>query len=316
MSTTTPYVRPDVKALLDMLTAMAGPKMNELPLADARASYVQMAALVEADPVPLATIRDLSCPGPRGDIPLRLYDPRAERAAGPVVMFYHGGGFVIGDLDSHHALCTTIAAELDLPVVAVHYALAPEHPFPASDEDCIAATRWVAANGAALGREVTGIVTMGDSAGGHLAIVVPQALARDPAAVPVILQVPIYPATDESSDGSMAKFAEGYLLTKETMDWFMDCYAPVAGNPVAYPIHGDQAGSPPTLLVTASLDPLRDQGRRYAAALAAVGVECHFMEMKGSIHGFVNLRKAVPSAQADLLAILAQAKLMLGRILA
>ena len=316
MSAATPYVRPDVKMLLDMLAAMAGPKMNEIPLADARASYAQMAALVEADPVPLATIRDLSCPGPRGDIPLRLYDAQAERAPGPVVMFYHGGGFVIGDLDSHHALCTTIAAELDLPVVAVHYALAPEHPFPASDEDCIAATRWVAENAAALGREATGLITMGDSAGGHLAIVVAQDLAKAPAKVPVILQVPIYPATDESSDGSMAEFAEGFLLTKETMDWFMACYAPVPGDPRAYPIHGDQAGSPPTLLVTASLDPLRDQGRRYAAALAAAGVECHFMEMKGSIHGFVNLRKAVPSAQADMLAILAQAKLMLGRICA
>ncbi len=314
MSDANPYVRPDVKVLLDMLVAMGGPKMNEIPLADARASYTQMGLLVEADPVPLATITDLACPGPRGDIPLRLYDPRSERAPGPVVMFYHGGGFVIGDLDSHHALCTTIAAELDLPVVAVHYALAPENPFPASDEDCIAATRWVAENGPTLGREATGIVTMGDSAGGHLAIVVAQQLAKSQAKAPVILQVPIYPATDESSDGSMAQFADGYLLTKETMDWFMDCYAPVAGNPLAYPIHGEQAGSPPTLLVTASLDPLRDQGRRYAAALVAAGVECHFMEMKGSVHGFVNLRKAVPSTQADLLAILAQAKLMLARI--
>ena len=314
MSQAAPYVRPDVKMLLDMLAAMAGPKMNEIPLADARASYAQMAALVEADPVPLATITDLTCPGPRGDIPLRLYDPRADRGPGPVVMFYHGGGFVIGDLESHHALCTTIAAELDLPVVAVHYALAPEHPFPASDEDCIAATRWVAENGLKLGREATGLITMGDSAGGHLAIVVAQELAKSPAKAPVIMQVPIYPATDESSDGSMAEFAEGYLLTKETMDWFMGCYAPVPGDPRAYPIRGEQAGSPPTLLVTASLDPLRDQGRRYAAALAVAGVECHFMEMKGTIHGFVNLRKAVPSAQADLLAILAQAKLMLGRI--
>lgn len=316
MSDATPYVRPDVKVLLDMLAAMGGPKMSEIPLADARASYAQMGALVEADPVQLATITDLTCPGPRGDIPLRLYDPRSDRGPGPVVMFYHGGGFVIGDLESHHALCTTIAAELDLPVVAVHYALAPEHPFPASDEDCIAATRWVAENGLKLGREITGIVTIGDSAGGHLAIVVPQALAKHPAKVPVIMQIPIYPATDESSDGSMAEFAEGYLLTKETMGWFMGCYAPKAGDPMAYPIHGEKAGSPPTLLVTASLDPLRDQGRRYAAALAAQGVECHFMEMKGSIHGFVNLRKAVPSAQADLLSILAQAKLMLARILA
>lgn len=310
----TPYVRADVKNLLDMLSAMNSPELNTLPLAEARGAYTAMAALVEAEAVPLAVIRDLACPGPGGEIPLRLYDKRAERAPGPVIVFFHGGGFVIGDLDSHHALCTTIADAVDLPVVAVHYRLAPEHPFPASDEDCIAAARWVASAPAELGRVPTGLVTVGDSAGGHLTLVVGQALAATPAAVPVIMQVPLYPATDESADGSMAEFAEGYLLTRSTMDWFMQCYAPKAGDPLAYPALGRMAGSPPTILVTASLDPLRDQGRRYGAGLIAAGVDCTFMEMRGSIHGFANLRKAVPSAQADVLAICGAMRLMLERI--
>ncbi|MDP3908032.1 MAG: alpha/beta hydrolase [Novosphingobium sp.] len=314
MPDTTPYVRPDVKAVLDALVAIGGPEMSDIPLADARAAYLAMGAMLEADALPLAVIKDLACPGPDGDIPLRLYDARETRAAGPVIMFYHGGGFVIGDLDTHHALCTEIATAMDLPVVAVHYRLAPEAPYPAAADDCEAATRWVAESPADLGLTVTGLITIGDSAGGHLAIVVPQALATKAAAVPVIMQVPIYPATDESSDGSMQEFAEGFVLTKKTMDWFMDCYAPVAGEARAYPIHGDHTAAPPTVLATAGLDPLRDQGRRYAAALIQAGVECHYMEMKGIVHGFVNLRKAVPSAQADTHTIFKAMKLMLERI--
>jgi acetyl esterase len=309
-----PFVREDVKAFLAFLNSQPGPKLDELPLADARMVYVMTAAVAEADPVPLATIRDLACPGPAGEIPLRLYDKRESRGPGPVVMFYHGGGFVIGDLDSHHALCTTIAAELDLPVVAVHYRLAPEHPFPAAADDCEAATRWVADGPAELGRPATGLVPMGDSAGGNLTLVTAQALKDSPAAVPVILQVPLYPATDESQDGSMEQFAEGHLLTRQVMNWFMGCYAPQPGDPRAYPLHSDPAGSPPTILVTASLDPLRDQGRRYAARLALAGIDVQFLEMRGSIHGFANVRKAVPSAQADILALLAAVRLKLSQL--
>jgi len=123
-----PYVRPDVKAFLDFMASVPGPSMAELGPEGARASYVQMGLLAEAEPRELAVIKDLTCPGPAGDIPLRFYDARETREPGPAVMFFHGGGFVIGDLDSHHSLCTEIAAELDLPVIAVHYRLAPEHP--------------------------------------------------------------------------------------------------------------------------------------------------------------------------------------------
>ena len=309
-----PYVRPDVAGLLAFLNAQEGPQMHEMPLAEAREAYLVMGALAEADPRELAVIKDLTCPGPAGEVPIRLYDARATRAAGPLILFFHGGGFVIGDLDTHHALCTEIAAEMDLPVVAVHYRLAPEAPFPAAPDDCEAVARWAATSPAALGRTVTGLIPIGDSAGGNLTIVVTNALRDKPAMVPVVMQVPLYPCTDESTDGSMAQFAEGHLLTKDGMDWFMGSYQAQPGHPRAYPAHAGAADTPPTVLVTAGLDPLRDQGRRYGAALIEAGVDVDYHEMRGSIHGFVNLRKAAPSTQTDTHAIFAAMKLMLARV--
>ena len=313
-SPTAPYVRPDVAGFLAFLNSIEGPQMHELPLDEARASYLAMVPVAEADPRELAVIKDLTCPGPAGAIPLRFYDARETREPGPVILFFHGGGFVIGDLDTHHALCTEIAAEMDLPVLAVHYRLAPEAPFPAAPDDCEAVARWLAQSPAALDRSVTGLIPIGDSAGGNLTIVITNALRDNPAKVPVVMQVPIYPATDESADGSMAQFAEGHLLTKTGMDWFMGSYQSVSGDPRAYPLLADPAGSPPTVLVTAGLDPLRDQGRRYGAALIAAGVDVYYHEMRGSIHGFVNLRKAVPSTQIDTHTVFAAMKLMLGRL--
>ncbi|MFC4295434.1 alpha/beta hydrolase [Novosphingobium tardum] len=308
------YVRPDVAGFLAFLNAMDGPEMSALPLAEARAAYLAMTPVAEADPRPLSVIRDLSCPGPAGQIPLRLYDARESRDPGPVVMFFHGGGFVIGDLDTHHNLCTEIAAELDLPVVAVHYRLAPEHKFPAAPDDCEAATRWVAGNPAELGRKATGLIPMGDSAGGNLTIVVTQALAERPAEVPVVLQVPIYPLSDEKSDHqSMVDFGEGHLLTRNAMEWFGESYAAKSGDKRAYPILGEHATTPPTVLVTAGLDPIRDSGRVYGIELIRAGSDVIFLEMKGSIHGFVNLRKAVPSAQRDLHAIFDAIRLLLDK---
>ena len=311
---TGPYTRPDVRGFLDFLNSIEGPQMHEMPLADARGAYLAMLPLAELDPRPLAVIRDLTCPGPAGEIPLRFYDARDTREPGPAIVFYHGGGFTIGDLDSHHALCTEIATEMDLPVIAVHYRLAPEHVFPAAADDCEAATRWVAESPAALGREITGLIPIGDSAGGNLTIVVTQALMDRPAVVPVVLQVPIYPLSDEKTDHtSMRDFAEGHLLTEKSMAWFGECYAAEAGNLRAYPIHGNHAAMPPTVLVTASLDPIRDSGRVYGAQLILAGSDVVFMEMKGSIHGFTTLRKALPSAQADMQRIFAAMRLMLGK---
>lgn len=281
----------------------------------ARQTYLAMGSVGEADPLPLPVIRDLAAPGPTGPIPLRLYDTRETREAGPVVMFFHGGGFVIGDLDSHHALCTEIAAGLDLPVIAVDYRLAPEHPFPAAPDDCEAATRWIASSPAELGRTVTGLILTGDSAGGNLTIVTTQALIADPAAVPVILQAPLYPVTDDRPDhASFLQFAEGFLLTADTMGWFGQAYAATPGHLRANPLYNDHANTPPTVLVTAGLDPIRDSGRVYGAELVRAGTAVTFIEARGNIHGFAQLRKAIPSAQNDIATIFAAIRQQLERI--
>ena len=309
------FVRPDVAAFLGFLNNSGATPMQDMTLEAARKSFGAMNHLAEAPPRELAVIRDLACPGPAGPIGLRLYDARESRDPGPVIVFFHGGGFVIGDLESHHSVCTEIAAELDLPVIAVDYRLAPEHPFPAAPDDCEAAARWIAQSPAVLGRTVTGLVPMGDSAGGNLTIVITQALAESPPAVPVIMQVPIYPLSDERPDHrSLHDFAEGFMLTRAVMEWFAKAYQAVTGHRRAFPIHADHAPTPPTVLVTASLDPIRDSGRVYGAELVRAGVDLVFLEMPGTIHGFMNLRKAIPSAQADMQSIFAAMRMLLERL--
>ena len=262
----------------------------------------------------LAVIRDLSCPGPAGEIDLRLYDARETREAGPLFLFFHGGGFVFGDLDTHEPFCAEMARQLDLPVVAVDYRLAPEHPWPAGAEDCIAAARWVAGSPDALGRDVTGLVIAGDSAGGNFTIVASLALRDEPAAVPVLAQWPIYPAADPGKGyPSFTDFGEGYLLTREGIRWYDECYRPDKQDWRYSPLVKSQAGMPPTLVVTASLDPIRDQGRAYAAAAIQPGVPTIFQEDEGNIHGYINLRKAFPSYQGDIDACVAALKLLLNR---
>ncbi len=313
MSHSEPFIRPDMKAFLDALAAMDGPAIAEMTLEEARASYLALHTMADRPARELAVIRDLTCNGPDGDIPLRLYDPRETRQPGPVIAFYHGGGYVIGDLETHHNLCTEIAALMDLPVVAVDYRRAPEHPFPAATEDCEAATRWIASSPAELGRKATGLITIGDSAGGNASIVVGQQLAAIPADVPVVLQVPIFPlASDAMGSASLDQFADGFVLTKAAVEFFDAQYKPDRNDARAMPILGDHSGAPPTVLVTASLDPIRDSGRDYAKALAEAGADFIFLEMKGVTHSFTNLRQAVPSAQADLERMIAAMKFMLG----
>jgi acetyl esterase len=312
--TDAPYIRPDMKAFLDMMAQVNGPKMVDMTLEEARDSYLKMHGIADRPARALPVIRDLAYPGPAGDIALRLYDPRESRSEpSPVIVFYHGGGFVIGDLDTHHALCTEIAALMDLPLVAVHYARAPEAPFPAAILDCEAATRWVASSPAELGRTASGIITIGDSAGGNATVVVSQLLGANPAAVPVVLQVPIFPlVADANGSDSMAAFSEGFLLTADTMGFFDAAYGADRSDPRGFPILWDHSNAPPTIVVTASLDPIRDSGRAYAKALVDAGRDCVFIEMRGVTHSFTNLRGAVPSAQHDLERIIAAMQFMLA----
>ena len=310
---TTSFDRPDVKMFLEFLNNAPGPKLHEMPPAAARATMVAMGMVAEAETGPIAVIRNLSIPGPAGIIPARLYDARDARDAGPVMVFYHGGGFVIGDLTTHEPYCAEAARALDIPVIAIDYRLAPENPWPAAPDDCEAATRWVATSPAELGLTVTGLVPSGDSAGGNLAIVTTMALRDAPADVPVIAQFPIYPVVDHSNEwGSYHEHGEGKLLTFEAMDYFMNAYAAEAAHIRSAPLGHDHAGMPPTLIMTAGLDPLRDQGRAYAGALIEAGVPTTYREAVGNIHGFINLRKAIPSSVADVAGALAVLKSMIA----
>jgi acetyl esterase len=290
------FVRPDTAAFLAFVNAQPGPKMHEVSAEDARAMMIAMRHVADAEMGDLARVEPLSIPGPAGTIPARLFDARESREPGPVMVFYHGGGFVIGDLDTHAPYCAEAARLLDMPVISIDYRMAPEHPFPAAPIDCEAATRWIAEN-----IPCTGLVLSGDSAGGNLTIVTAMALRDAPAAVPVIAQHPIYPATSIHTDWqSYRDFSEGYLLTKASMDWFGDLYQWKEGDWRAHPLDFDQTGMPPSLVVTASLDPLSDQGKAYVEKLKAAGVPVVYRSAEGNIHGYICLRKGIPSSQKDI----------------
>jgi acetyl esterase len=294
---TQPFIRPDVRALLEQMEAAGGKRAVDVSLEEARGMLHASKHLFDAPTGEVAVIRDVA----DGPCPMRLYDAREQRGPGPCLVFFHGGGYVLGDIDTHEPLCAEIARLTDLPVVSVGYRLAPEHPFPAGVEDSDAAARWVAESPAELGRQITGLVLAGDSAGGNFTIVTALALRDAPAAVPVLAQWPIYPAANPTRHHpSLDQFGEGFMLSRKSMAWFDCCYAPNKGDWRYDPLLKDQGGMPPTLVVTAGLDPIRDQGRTYAAALAEAGVEVVYLECAGTIHGFMNLRKALPSVQADL----------------
>ncbi len=314
---TQPYVRPDVALFLQFLNSVPGPKMHEVSPAESRQMMRAMGPVAEADTGQLAVIKDLAIPGPAGTIPARLYDTRENRGPTAVMVFYHGGGFVIGDLDTHEPYCAEAARQLDMPVISIDYRLAPEHPFPAASDDCEAATRWIADSPAELGFTVTGLVPSGDSAGGNLAIVTTMALRDRPAAVPVIAQHPIYPVVSEHGDWpSMTEFSEGYLLTADGMAWFHAAYSAHPDDYRSAPLNFDHSGMPPSLVTTASLDPLRDQGIAYVAALTQAGVRVEHRSADGNIHGHINLRKGIPSSQDDIIGNLQALKEMLAEVMA
>ena len=312
-----PSVRPDVANLLAMLTSAPGPKMEDGSPGAARAMMRAMGSLTERPRGDLAHVRDFTIPSPDGQaIPARAYSAVAAPGPGPVVVFFHGGGWVIGDLETHDPLCAEIAGVLQLTVVSIDYRLAPEHPFPAATEDCLAAMRWLAATPKAMGHDITGLIPAGDSAGGNLAAVVTQEL-HGTLPVPIVAQWLIYPGVDMTATaGSMVEFADGYLLTAAGMQWFSAHYMgpePDLTHRWASPgLAPSLAGLPPAMVFTCGLDPLRDQGRAYAAKLIAAGVDVSFIEAAGQIHGAFNLRAAIPSTQADLHACLAALRLLIG----
>ncbi len=317
MSNNTPYVRPDVAMFLQFLNAVPGPKFWEVPAQEARAMTAAMRDLADAPVGELAVIRDIGIPGPAGTIPARLYDKRESRTAGPVMVFYHGGGFIIGSLYTYDPYCAEVARLLDLPVISIDYRLSPEYPFPAPAEDCEAATRWIASSPVELGLDVTGLITSGDSAGGNLTIVTTMALRDNPAEAPVLVQHPIYPVVTLDADWpSMREFATGYLLTDEAMAYFGEGHAATPGDYRAEPLNFDQSGMPPSLVTTASLDPLRDQGLAYVEKLKAAGVRVQHISAEGTIHGHINIRQGIPSTQNDIEGYVSALKSMLAEVMA
>jgi acetyl esterase len=314
---TEPYVRPDVRAFLEALKSSPRPKMTAENIAAMRPLAPAGMAMLEPPVGELAITRDAVAPGPGGDIPLRLFDARSERRPGPVVVFFHGGGFVIGDIETHVSMCAEIARRLDLPVVSVDYRLAPEHPWPAAPDDAEAAARWVVEHGAVFGRSFTGLVLCGDSAGGNLTLVTGLALRDRPAAVPLLALLALYPATDPGGQyPSGAAFGEGYGLDASDMGFYQQVFSPDRSHWRGAPLVGDQAGMPATLVVTAALDPLRDQGRAYAAKAIAAGVPTIYREFPGTIHGFLGFRRAIPSAKVDFEVVLDLAKAIIAERLA
>ncbi|MEO6093473.1 MAG: alpha/beta hydrolase [Novosphingobium sp.] len=314
-------VRPDVRAFLDGLAAVARPPFSDAMVAMMRQMKPEDFPPMDLPIGELGTIRDVTMPrpgtGPGGGIALRLFDPRESREPGPVVVFYHGGGFVLGGIDTHAALAASIARGLDLPVVSVEYRLAPEHRWPAQPDDAEAAARWIAENAAAFDRSFTGLVLCGDSAGGTLTIVTALALRDKPATLPLLMQWPIYPASDLFSEyPSGRQFSSGYALDLPDMTYFTAAYAADPGHWRGAPTLLDQAGLPPTFVVTAGLDPLRDQGRAYAAKLIAAGVNVTYREYPGTIHGFCCYRLGIPSAAVDVDTMIAIARAMIAEAVA
>ncbi|UTI63265.1 alpha/beta hydrolase [Paraconexibacter antarcticus] len=259
-------------------------------------------AMVNALPVPrVKAVTDLTVPGPAGPLPARCYDAPGLAPDGPrpALVFFHGGGFVFGDLDTHDELCRMLCFHSGATVIAIDYRLAPEAPFPAAVDDCLAAFRWVHEQAAALGVDPARIAVGGDSAGGNLSAVICQQMLAAGGPVPAY-QLLIYPATNRSErTRSEELFSEGFLLIAEDMVWFTEAYAAAVDDLRVAPLLApDLTGLPPAYVTTAGFDPLRDEGEAYAAKLAEFGVPVALRRHDGLIHGFANM-SAVSRASHD-----------------
>lgn len=287
----TPSLHSQVESYLHSLSEKGVPPLYRLSLSEARKTYRDIC--VVADPHDeVAAVRDRFVPGPGGDIRVRIYTPTGD-GPHPALVFYHGGGWLVGGVDTHDALCQALAAESACVVVSVEYRLAPEHRFPAAVEDCYAATRWVAANRGAIGVRTDALVTCGDSAGGTLATAV-GLMARDRSGPNIDYQVLAYPATNYAFDtDSYEENAQGYFMTRKDMERFWRGYLRSEADgkhPYASPLRAeDLSGLPATHLLTCGFDPLRDEGRALADRLEGAGVPTTHREYDDMIHGFLTM---------------------------
>jgi len=300
---------PQVDALIKQMNAAPGPAIETLSPADARNFASTTFKLLEAPPEEVGRVENRTIPGPAGPIPVRIYTP-AGSGPFPMLVFYHGGGWVIGNLDTHDNACRALTRRVPCVTVAVDYRLAPENKFPAAPEDCYAATAWACAHARELGCDPARIAVGGDSAGGNLAAVV-SLMARDKGGPAIRFQLLIYPATDGALDTYSHKTLKEYFLTDKAVQYFWTHYVRSDAdrkNPLASPaLASSHKGLPPALIITAEFDPLRDEGEAYGAKLKAAGVPVTVSRYNGMIHGFFTMtgvldqgKKAIEEAAAAL----------------
>lgn len=295
-----PKLDPGAASVLEMIRLTGAPPVETLPPPEARIASARSRRALNPDPPPVAEIRALTAEGPHGAIPMRLYRNDTDAAVCPCLVYFHGGGWVIGDLDSHDVVCRRIAVASGAVVISVDYRMGPEAKFPAGVDDAIAATGWIAAHAASLGVDARRISVGGDSAGGNLATVA-AIHARDNHGPEIAAQILIYPATDFSmTQESHRLFAEGYFLTRPLMDYFQGHYLQSdadkqdwRASPLLMP---DLSRLPPALVITAGFDPLRDEGEDYARRLIEAGVFTAVKRFPGQIHGFITMGRLIPQA--------------------
>ncbi len=298
---------PDIQALLAMARLAGSESFTDATSVDAARAHRRLEAEIVAERprLEMARVSSLQLPGPAGPLAARLYVPHGAAEPGPLLVYYHGGGWVIGDLETHDAPCRFLAANSGVRVLAIDYRLAPEHPFPAAAEDAHAAYAWVAANAAELGADPARIAVGGDSAGANLAAVA-SLLARD-AGLPVpAMQLLIYPVTVADEElPSRHICGDGFLLTRPDMDFFEDNYLPAGADrsdPRISILRADDLGGlPPAYLAIAGFDPLRDEGVAFARRLEEAGVPVSLRLHPGLVHTFANLTAICPSARQAML---------------
>jgi acetyl esterase len=293
-------IDPDTQAVLDLIRLAGRPSFEMLTPDEARQAYAASRNVLQTQPEDVAESRDSTVPGPSGPIGIRLYRPTGTAASDvlPALVWYHGGGWLLGDLESHDVICRRFANAARCRVVSVDYRMAPEHVFPAAVDDCLAATKYVFDNAAALGVDTGKIAVGGDSAGGNLAAVV-ALTARDGRLPPLAFQLLVYPATDMMmTTVSSNTIGPGVPLTSATMKWFIDYYA--KGHETDWRASPGRvasvAGTAPALVLTCAHDPLRDEGIDYARRLEREGVRVLHLHYSDQIHGFLGMGRLIRAA--------------------
>ena len=294
-------VDPQIQQVIDALAASEFGPVHALTPAEGRAQYERMVKARGIEPATVGAVEDRTIPGPFGDLPVRVYRPDPGAGALPALVYYHGGGHVIGDLDTHDAVARNLCNGAGCVVVSVDYRLAPEHKFPAAVEDAFAAVQWCAAHGPGIGIDPERVAVGGDSAGGNLAAVA-ALMARDAGGPAIRLQVLVYPVTDYACDTeSYRTYAEGYgTLEAQSMRWFRDHYLRGEADRLdwrAAPLRAaDLSGVAPALVLTAQCDVLHDEGEAYARRLRTAGVEVEYRDCEGMIHGFFTMAPMIDGA--------------------